>query len=364
MGSGHQRAIAYQNSIAAQTQAGRAEEQRQYNERSLGEMESLVGTDEQVAGLGADGKLQAYTGRYVFDQATFDQLKGSSKYTARNAGLQDSITGGISSANALMEQAEQAARGGNFEEAERLRTQAEGSLGGGVGAMWGKSTARLTRDPAAEARAKVSNPMAQAVGSMVRDARAFQDWDSSRSRDFRERMAEPAERGIAAQAEASQRTARDFGLQRGAGRNALAAGALNAETMRKAGMDRAQVQAQVGQFFEQYRRGFAQDAIGFAQAWMQGQSGVREQFQGAMDNLKGMGAELFTKTAEMAQQFSAQASAESEAKRQRHSEALGSAVGAIGTIGGAIVGGVFGGPAGAMMGAKIGSMAGGAAGGK
>jgi hypothetical protein len=332
MAQKHQRTLAYQSAAAAQAEATRATERRDQSERNLGAASQMLGTDEQIAGYGEDSRLAEYGQRYSLDgQAMSGYLNSHSKIARQGTQLREDYAGAISSANTLLEQAEAAAKAGDFDTAAQLKAQA----GGGFGDRFSAAFKLGGGDPNAAAKGMLSSPAAQAVGSMVRDARSFQDWDSQASQQFRQNMVQPQERAIAASAEAAQRTARDFGLQRGAGRNAAGAVAINAEMQRKFGTERAQAHAQTNQFFEQYRRSFAQDAVGFAQAWLQGEAGVREQFQGAMDNLSAMGAELFTKTASMAANFSTQAAQQSAQKSAFRQELYGSLVGAVATLGSA-----------------------------
>jgi hypothetical protein len=167
-------------------------------------------------------------------------------------------------------------------------------------------------------------------------------------------MSEAGERSIAAESQSALRTARDFGLQRGAGRMAGAAAAMNAETLRRAATERAQLHSQVNMAFENFRHSFAQSAVGFANEWLAGQSGIRQQAQQMQMQATQMAADIFGQGSQLAAQFSAQAAAESQASQAKR----GAIYGAIGTVAGAAAGSLLG-PAGTAIGSKLGSMLGG-----
>jgi hypothetical protein len=350
VGAKTQRAIAYQQQTAGQAAIATAEQSRQYNERVYGSASQMLGTDEQVAGYGEDSKLQGYTGRYTLDQGILGSLRNSSTNLVKDKTFGTKMQGQLDAANSLMEQSEAAARAGNWDEAERLRTQAEGGLGGGMNASF-KSAFRLGGGAVdAKARGLLTGPQAQIVGQQVKQAREFQDWGSQGSQDWRARMSESGERSIATEAQSALRQARDFGLQRGAGRMAGAASAINADTLRRASTQRAQVHSDVNAAFENFRHSFAQGAVSFAQSWLSGQAGIRDQFQDAMTNIQGMTAQMYGQGSELATKFASMAQEEDQANQAKRGALYGTAV----SLAAGVAGFALGGPAGA---AALGSAA-------
>lgn len=365
MGAKTQRSVSYQQQQAGQATLLQAQQQQAYNERVLGAAQQMLGTEEQVAGYGEDSRLSAYTQRYsVNEQQLSDWLNSSSKLSRRGGQIFESAQAEAGQANALMDQAEAAARAGNWDEAERLRTQA-GSMLGGRGSWQGGGRGKATSasfytlgggDVGRSARSLLTGPQAQIVGRQVQEAKQYQDWGSEASQQWRARMAEGGERAIAAEAQSALRSARDFGLQRGAGRMAGAAAAIGAETLRRAATERAQVHSQVNQAFEGFRHQFAQSAVSFAQSWLSGQAGVRDAAQAASAGMSSMIANMYGGGAQLASGFSAQAAQEAQAAQAKRGALYGAALTAVGGVAGAIAGG----PMGAAIGAKLGgSVAGG-----
>jgi len=313
----------------------------------------MLGTDEQLAGYGQDSRLAEYTQRYEMDeQGMSSYLNSHSKISRQSVSIRDDYGKSITAANDLLTQAEAAAKAGDWEQAQALRNQAEGSFTGKYGAAFklgGMSTE-------AAAKGILSGPQAQIVGGQIKQAREFGDWNSAGSTQWRQQMAEGAERSIAAEAGSARRQARDIGLQSGAGRMAGTQMALQNEVARQASTQRAQVHTQVNQAFLEYRDAFQQDAVAFATDWLNEQSGIRTGFQNAMANMAQMNAEMYSKGADMATGFSNQAANEQASK----SASRGALYGNLATLAGGAAGALLG-PAGAMLGSKIGGMVGGGA---
>ena len=169
MGKSTERARSYWASSAAQAKQTRAAEGRASRERQLGTMEQLLGTDEQIeGGLGVDASIVPYTDRFQWDEGTLHSLMVGAKggYDNWNA-----LHSNLASSNQMMEQAEEAARSGDFEKAAELRAAAEAGLTNVSGVQRGdlfKSAIKTVRNEDAHAKAALSNPMAQTVGSIGR----------------------------------------------------------------------------------------------------------------------------------------------------------------------------------------------------
>ena len=280
------------NLFVAQRSQDLAQQRRAQNERQLGIEESLLGTDAQVAGQlgGESAELVPFLSRYTFDQnAAALKVSGRSN---RKLGL-DFLQGRTDAANALLQQAEDAARAGDFATAEKLKAQAQSGLMqpdkafGQLGDIGGLDQIfSLVEDPAAIARSRLSNPQALIVGKQLNEARAFQDFNSQQSIDERRRMSEGGERALAAQERTASRQGRNAALGSGTAQSAYGRSLMQERTARDFGQDRAQLFAGVAQSFQEMARAYGKNAVGFAQAFLQNQSGIREQFQANMDQLK------------------------------------------------------------------------------
>lgn len=108
------------------------------------------------------------------------------------------------------------------------------------------------------------------------------------------------------------------------------------------GAQKAQVAAQTAMQFEEFRRQFGRDVVGFSQDWLQNVSGVRESYQSSIDALKTNGASMFQQTSLMHERYSQQA-AERYAKKNAAGRQIITAVASIALsaltfgIGGALV---------------------------
>ncbi len=317
MGEAHRKAEAREELRRRDAQtylAGRsqslAETRRAQTERQLGIEESLLGTDAQVAGDlgGVSPELLPYLGRYQFDTAAAE-LRTSGWDNRKLGDKKFNLQGRTDSANALLQQAEDAARAGDFAGAEQLKAQAKaaltsdskqfGAIGGiaGIDQIW-----NLVEDPSMAARTRLSSPQAQLVGRQLQEARQFQDFNSQASVDERTRMSAMGERSIAASQRDAQRQNRLGGGPGGA--SAAYGRQLADERMgRSAGEARAQLFANTATQFQEMQRKYGKDTVAFANDWLQGTSGVRDSFQGAMDQLKTNFSQLATQFAQMNQEM-------------------------------------------------------------
>jgi hypothetical protein len=269
-----------------------ATQRREQTERQLGVEESLLGTDDQVAGNlgGVSQEMLPFMGRFQFDQ-TAAGLKNNAwknKTLGETAGFQ----GRVDSANALMQQAQDAAAAGDFTLAEQLKQQAQTGLTANTeqfGELAGidmSSVFSLVEDPAVAARARLGGPQAQIVGKQLQEARQFQDFDSVASINERRLLSESGERSIAAGSRDAARQNRMGAMSAGASQSAYGRQLGDQRSSREFGAQRAQLFAGVAEGFQQMQRAYAKDTVGFAREWLQGNSGVRESFQGALDQLK------------------------------------------------------------------------------
>jgi len=215
-----------------------------------------------------------------------------------------------------MTQAQAAAESGDFALAEKLRQEAQSKEH--VRNSFGVPTSGLfylgPGDQDLAAKAQLSGPMARTVGGLVKQGREFLDPRSETSQRFKESLTQGpieqvdlgerrAERTIAGEQRQFQRTSRDIGLSRGAARNFMAERSIlaragerfataRADVHEQAAAERAQIFGDAARTFETFSRQFAADTAKFGQAFLQNQGGIREQFQGAVDQLQLAGVKL------------------------------------------------------------------------
>lgn len=332
MGETHRKVEAAQakrTGAAQQYLAGRETEQadarRVYNERVLALEEGYLGTEAQASGTlgGVDAAVLPYTSRYEFDPAAAGlQISG---WNGKTLGDKVDLAGKTTFANDLMQQAEDAARAGDFARAEELRAQASTSLTDidpklipalrdlDLSTVW-----QLVEDPEMAARSRLSSPLAQGIGQQVREANEFQDWDSEASKRQRQLMSEGGERSIAAQQRDSLRTSRNARMLGGsAGTSANAVRAFDERTAQGFSQQRAQLHAGVAQAFQDFSRQYLKDTAAFAQAYLQNESGIRETYQASLDKLAMFTAEMYTNFAQMSQQYSMFASTRADNEQGR-----------------------------------------------
>lgn len=279
------------NTYIAGRQLDLASQRRAQSERQLGIEESLLGTDAQLNGQlgGVSAELAPFLSRYTFDSnAGSLKISGSSNKMLTPGFLQNRTD----AANALLQQAEDAARSGDFATAEQLKAQAQTGLTSGkefkqLGGVAGiEQIFQMVEDPAAMARSRLGNPQALIAGKQLQEARAFQDFNSEASVNERRLMSEAGERSLAAQQRTASRQGRNAALSGGAAQSAYGRNLSEERTSRSFGQDRAQLFAGVADSFQKMARAYGQNAVGFAQAFLQNQAGVREQFQSSLDQLK------------------------------------------------------------------------------
>lgn len=354
MGKRHARAAALQYSSEAQEELRQAESGYQTAEQTRSLLESYLGQEGQVSGTGQfgaydDPTLNPYTQRYALDQQyaqeTIQNLRGLRHNRDPFTSGYDQFRGGISAtdywkgfetqANDLMQQAEDAARAGNFEEADRLKKQAQDLIGGlGPRAQRGYN---LTTDARTAALQKAGSAQGRIVGGLLKTARGFMDPESAESQGFRRNLTEGAERSIAAESRAAQRQIRDLGMVRGAGRSATAQQAIASRSAEEFAAERAQVHTQANEFFQTFRLSFAKDAVQTAQDWVNNASGVRDAYNDRIANVKGA---LSENSMKLADQFWAKYGSDVAHERARKAGTFGKVMGGIG-MAASIVGAFF-----------------------
>jgi hypothetical protein len=120
---------------------------------------------------------------------------------------------------------------------------------------------------------------------LLKQGREFLDPTSETSMRYKQALTEGAMRSIDAGARGAHRAARDFGLQAGVARRPFHATQVAAATEAQFSAQRAQVANQAALQFETFSREFAQNSVEFAQAWINGESYVRDQFSTALSSV-------------------------------------------------------------------------------
>lgn len=303
------------NQYIGQRQTTLAASRRQRAEEQYTLQQQLVGSDQQFEGIpeGLTAEVAPYTRRYTFDPAAGNlRFYNESQRTLGQQFLQKRTD----NANAILQRAEDAARAGNFQEADQLREEARLSLTkndvtmpglrrgirgrgpfGDLGDIEGlESIWDLEGDPRIEAFAALQSPTAQIVGNQLREARAFQDWNSEESVRERQLLREPGERAIRSQEREALRGSRMERLRSGVGQRSFASQQINERTREGFSAQLAQLESDVSSSFNEYRRQYASNAVAFAQNWAANTGGVRQEFQNNLDA-------IFTGMSDLAVQY-------------------------------------------------------------
>lgn len=282
----------------AQRQAGLATAGRTATENNLKIQESMLGTDAQFNYGGPTQELIPYMGRYQVEQGGLGSVYAYDPGSKKNNKYATRLNANLTSANTLLDQAEQAARAGNFDQAAQLKAQADSALtnmGDKKNWFWAVSNAEQLKtlfnyvgpDASTQAAAQLASPLAKTVGRTVQEARAFQDWNSDESVQQRKLLTDTGERSLAAGEREGMRESR---MQRmAAGGVGMQAGQSRIMDERQRGAyatQRAQLHSEADNQFLQWSRQYAQNATGFAQSFLQNQAGIRDQYQASLDNLK------------------------------------------------------------------------------
>lgn len=323
-------------------------------------MEALLGTAAQRSGTGqfadVDPRLTEFTSRYAIDPVYQKELvhatgslvdspdpwtsmgvrkrsqSGLSKLSeglgtfgivgqALSSGPGERVTGGdylrggqtidqywqtnLGNINSILDEAETAARQGDFERAEDLKAQADEILGSFPAGV--QEAFNLQRDIADESIAAVSNPMARIVGNKIGRAmdlqsrgseeykKTFQDLTGDSIEAIRHGVTN-SERVIAAEQRTIERQVKDLSLRRGGSGNRQADAAILARAADQAAFRRAQVHSQAAiaeadilsrgkTYVETFREKYAVDAVTLGRAFISGTPGVRDEFNNILANL-------------------------------------------------------------------------------
>lgn len=354
MSKSREKYVTYVREQQGVTAEQQAETRRQETERGLQMQEQMLGTEEQVAGYDIDPRMREYSGRYSMDEQLLGVV-GSGKYGPkfygkmyREAGYGSMTEFGVGQTeklNSMMQAAQDAAEAGDWDRAAELKQEADafasqfrddlGEAGQGLS---------FAEDPEFAAKAGLSSPIAQITGELVRQGRAFLDPESEESQRLKRTMTEGAERSIAAQSRQAQRQMRDFGLQRGAARTPGRAATMAQRVAEDEARQRADQYTKINVWFEEFSRSFAGDTVKFARDFLQNAGGIREQYQGALDNLTALAMNFANASAERHASFAEMENANEQMRKEFQREMIGAAV-AIATIG---LGGAAGGFVGAI----------------
>lgn len=295
-------------------------------EETRGLMEGMLGSREQVMGnLGASAAIQPYTQRYSMDQEAAGVL-GYGRHSGAQ-GMADS-TDMMNNANALMQQAQEAAESGDMAKATQLRGEAETLAGRGVegGAL------RLEADAEYSARAGVSSVAGQTVGALLQRGRQFAVGEGEEVDAFKRSLTEGGERALAVSGREQAASARRDALsQRGLGAGARQA--IGARSAANIAQQKAQLRSQAGAYYEQARGQIAQQGVQMAREFVSGAPGVRDAFLDRMNALQGREAGTLMESSARYSKLSEQAAAKKQATK-------GMIIGAVAGIAGALTGGL------------------------
>jgi len=291
------------------------------------------------------------------------------------------LSGQISQVNALYKQANDAAKAGDYDTADQLQAQAdalteqfglnenfssEGLLPGRTGALSFSKGDKYDPlfDTEGAAESSLGSPTGMLVGGVVNQARQMQDPNSAESMRFKDSLTsgaltaveqgrQQAVRALGSQERTAVRQQRDMMMGTGAaGQTAkmAAIGARNAErfaTQRadvegQAAAARAGIESDAAKLYEGVRMDMANNAVALSSAWVNNESGVRDNFRQIQNNLVSQYvSDLFglasSATGSMAQMAAANAAA--KAAKPSTTEQIVGGVGAVGGIVAAIYGG-------------------------
>lgn len=313
--------------LGASAEADEAEAQQTY-QQAQGTDAAAEQTRGQIeAGLGGGAQMSgAYSGTQARDLSkytqglTLESEWGSHRDTmsklgraGEGQGAMGQLYGQVREVNQKYQAAYEAAKAGNFDQADALRAEGDALA----------QTNNLTGDYAGEGQLKsvrvgqsgmfqplsdtgaaqqaLGSPTGMLVGSQVARARALQDPNSQESVRFRDSLTggalaavdaahENAVRALATQERGAARGGRDALLGRGGASAQVATAAVAARTAERFATQRAGVETEVGaqkaqifsqaaQVYETFRADFAKSAVSLASAWVNDQSGVRDNFR-------------------------------------------------------------------------------------
>jgi len=358
----------------AQAQTTGREAELRKSEGVLGEEERLLGTERQVTGLSSD-PIEAFRGRFSLNET----LAGSfevGKAEKRTRGANAMFRQNLAEANTIMDKAEDAARSGDLETAERLKISAHDAVKGGPAEIRARILDYIgpgymdvfefgVGSPRRQAEANLSSPISRTVGKIVQQGREFLDPTSKTTKEVKESLtgdaikAAEAGRVTALQEEgASERELIKLsGARSVSGKQALAArahemiGEAKAQIETTSAQEKAEIHASASQYLTNFRYEFAQKSVATAQDFLQNKSGSRESFTTALNSLTAVGADYSLQRAGQAAGLSEAALDRANRSKYQSRAIFSMAFIGISTAIGAAIGSIWGQT---QMGAKIG----------
>lgn len=388
MGSRHARSRADLARAQAEESVREAEARRKAAEQQRQELTSFLGTEAQFEDY--NRVPVEYLERYQVDFESLGPLASTTYFGPSGAArlTEDTAQQLADEANAILDQAQEAAAAGDFAEADRLRNEAQtrlGTLHGAVnvgGRAYSAAPFAFNRiaDPRQTALARATSTEGRIVGRRLQEALELQDTESEAFQRRRDLLYDPvedltregtrqAERAIAAERRAVEANlrgsagaglggaARAIGVET-AQRRAAADAAANARASvySQAAQVRSRALLQVNEFMLDFADRFSRQSVELAQSWVAGTAGVRDEFNAALDNLDTVQSELAFRAFEIYQEEYMEKLALEQAKEGQRDALISSGLQLAGAVGGFFLGG----PAGAALGSQIGSIAGGA----
>jgi hypothetical protein len=357
-GKGHARASYNLYSEAAADVGYEARRSTEGVNRERAVIQGGLGSADQVAGTGdfaSDPRVGNYASRYTM--SPYGKGISEGKYGPGK----DAMSGALTSANDFLAQAEEAARNGQFDVAESLRSQATAAV---TKLGPNQEFLNLERDPNKGGNATLSSPIARMVGGDVRRAGELGDPNSKSYRDLYSSLTDPgvteieggytkAARTIARGLEGTEREARDMAAGRGAGRNPLgemnlmsriheAANTELANARLDADIAKSRLFADSTKFMITYGDEFRRNTVQYAQDWINGAPYVRDGYVQAQQNMAQFSAQIFQQRAQSEAAIAATEQARGDARAAYYRNliiAAGTVVASMGV--GAIAGAGF-----------------------
>jgi hypothetical protein len=302
------------------------------------QMQAMGWIDEEgnpIAGVkGSPWKFDKKTGEFIDKDGdgqpdrrsrfhTVGELAAKGKKGAISQVRNWELANQISEVNDLFEQANAAAREGNFELADQLHAQATDLVSQyGFNEEFdstglGKETRGVqfsveqgfdaVGDPTGQAEGALGSESGMAVGQLLHKARQLQDPNSAETAAFKNALTSGAIaavdaartnalRAMATEERGSQRAMRDMALQSGqasqtakmaavAARNSERFGTLRAGLETDVGARKAQIYADAEKLYQSFSVDLVNNAVGLASAWVNDQSGVRDSFRAMHANM-------------------------------------------------------------------------------
>lgn len=325
-----------------------------------------------------------------FRQATLADLAASGNNKATDEIRQNELFGSITQINGLQQQAYDAAKSGDYEAADQLRKQADDLIkSGNFNENFDQSGMKNLGlqfatgekfDPLADTQGAANEALGSAsgmlVGGVVNQARQMMDPASAESMRFKDSLTsgaiaavdnsrDKAVRALGSEERGAARSMRDASMQWGGASQTVKMAAVAARSgERFAGVradiegdvaaQKAQIYGDAAKMYESFRMDLATNAASLASAWVNDQSGVRDNFRSIHNNLVSNYSNNLFGFAGTSQNNATQLKLANDANGGEGG--LGGAL--SGAAAGAAAGGVTGNPWGALAGGVIGGVLG------